>query len=644
MLVIVMAVGALFRLLNLATVRHGYDQSYPMYDALRMLDGGELLLIGQPSSVFLDNPVLMSYIQALPLALWRSPWSAYLFITFLNWLAIWFVYRLGRRFWDERVGLVAALLFAVNPWVVFFSGLTWVQGLLPLGTAVVAWGLWPVLAGGQSPRPSARVLLAGLATVMMVQTYIQALGILLPLLLLLLLFRRRVPARALYISGALLTVGFLIYGVGLSDRWEANRQKLAGFSGDSEIRLTREGYDHSMRLVTGRDYEGARAQPEPSGVRRALSDAAHYLLAAAIVSGVVHALLALRQNGRQRRIAAILLIWWGLPMALTTVAPYKVHPHYLLLGLPAGHMLAAWGVSPLMEARGRRMATSLVLALIAALFLVNVYQAGRAVSENAMWSAFDGWGLFAGQRLGNHVRQLTAPPAAGQAIYPRRVYAQGEDAILSSLSGTYMRSMTELDYPSYVILPGEEPLLYVLFGESYVPAALGPRQETFPEREMVAADGTVVSFVRAAPYSREAALALPEVVVDWPNDSGLTLLGYSLEGDTTAGPGDIIAGTVYWRVEGLPPDRNERYVASFRQLLNDQHQIVANIPGAGQWGYQWQAGDVHVERFQIQVPPDTTPGAYQVALGLSDPVHQTSFSFQAPGGQEPVFTIPVTVR
>ncbi len=639
-----MAVGALFRLLNLAAIRHGYDQSYPIYDALRMLDGGEWLLIGQPSSIFLDNPALMSYIQALPLTLWRSPWAPYLFITFLNWLAIWFVYRLGRQLWNERLGLVAAFLFAVNPWVVFFSGLTWVQGLIPLGTAAVAWGLWPALVAERRPQTAGRVLVAGLAVVLMAQTYIQALGILLPILLLLLLFRGRVPVRPLYVTGALLAIGFLIYGAGLSQRWEANRQKLASLSTDSTFQLTRAGYDHSMRLVTGRDYEGAHSQPEPGDLRRTLSIAAHTILAAAVLSGVVQAGLAWRKKGRRRRIGAILLLWWGIPIALTTYAPYQVHPHYLLLGLPAGHLLAAWGVSPLLKRKTWPTLISLLFALIAALFLVNVYQAGRAVSENAMWADFDGWGLAAGQRLGTHVRQLSAPPDPMQETYPRRIYAQGEDAILSSLSGRYVRTLTELDYPTFVILPGERPLLYLLFGEAHEPGVLGPQEEIFPGRAMVAADGTTLSFVRVSPYSREEALALPEVAVDWPNDSGLTLLGVTLNGDRTVRPGEVIEGTLYWRVDTLPPERHERYVASFRQLLNEQYQIVANIPGSGQWGYRWQAGDVHVERFQIPVPEDVAPGAYHVAFGLSDPVQQLSFSFHPPDGPEPVYTIPFTVR
>ncbi|HSG16638.1 MAG TPA: hypothetical protein VLE70_10000, partial [Anaerolineae bacterium] len=81
LLLLIIVVGAAFRFLELGNVPHGYDTGYQAYDALRILDGRQLLRIGQPSSVFLDNPPLMAYLQAIPLFLWRSLWSVYLFIT-----------------------------------------------------------------------------------------------------------------------------------------------------------------------------------------------------------------------------------------------------------------------------------------------------------------------------------------------------------------------------------------------------------------------------------------------------------------------------------------------------------------------------------------------------------------------------------
>lgn len=134
-----MIIGAVFRFMALGDVRHGFDEGYPAYDALRILEGHELLLSGQPSSVFLDNPPLMAYLQLLPLLLWRSIWSVYLFVTALNTLAIGVVFLTTRRLLGENAAYVAAFLFAISPWVVHFSRMPWVQGLLPLLLAVIAW-------------------------------------------------------------------------------------------------------------------------------------------------------------------------------------------------------------------------------------------------------------------------------------------------------------------------------------------------------------------------------------------------------------------------------------------------------------------------------------------------------------------------
>ena len=116
----VVLLGAALRFMQMGLIRYGYDQSYPAYQAVALLDGGVWPLIGQPSSVFLDNPALMPYLQALPLLLWRSPWAVQGFVLLLNSAATWFVWRVGDEMLGRRAGLLAAFLFAVNPWVVFF--------------------------------------------------------------------------------------------------------------------------------------------------------------------------------------------------------------------------------------------------------------------------------------------------------------------------------------------------------------------------------------------------------------------------------------------------------------------------------------------------------------------------------------------
>ena len=60
----VVLLGAALRFMQMGLIRYGYDQSYPAFQAVALLDGGVWPLIGQPSSVFLDNPALMAHLQA----------------------------------------------------------------------------------------------------------------------------------------------------------------------------------------------------------------------------------------------------------------------------------------------------------------------------------------------------------------------------------------------------------------------------------------------------------------------------------------------------------------------------------------------------------------------------------------------------
>jgi 4-amino-4-deoxy-L-arabinose transferase-like glycosyltransferase len=636
-LLIVLAVGASFRFFDLGLVRHSYDDSYPIYDALRILDGHKLLLTGQPSSVFLDNPPLMSYLQVIPLLVWRSPWAVYIFITALNTVAIWFVYRAAQQLLGDAAGLLSAFLFAINPWVVYFSRTTWVQALIPFFTALIAWGLWPAIV--TEHRSPSRVLVAGLAVTAMTQTYIQAWGVLVQTGLLVALFRRRIPRRSLYVGISIFALALIVYGVGLSERWETNHTKLLGFLSKGEFHLTREGLDHAVRLVTGRDFEYvyAREETREYGLRRTSSLATHYLLVAALIAGVIRAVIELRRGGRGQRIAVVLLVWFAVPILLGSISAYPVHPHYLLLSCPAGYMLAAWGISPLLHHKGLRWMLIFAMSVVAILFGLNLHQASEAVARRPTGPEFNDWALEAGAKVGATVRDLSEGDG-----YPRRICAKGDETLLSSLSGTYLTTLREIEFPNYVVLPGEEPLLYALVNTVPEPEALGPLQESFPEYDILLADGTRVSFLRALPYSRDTALALPDVTFDWPSEAGLSMLGYSL--DVAIRPGQPIRCTTYWRVEELYPGREEWYIDAFYHLLDQAGQIITNVGGHGQWGYRWQLGDVYVDRVSIPVPADLAPGEYRIEIGLFDCIHTRNYPLHSPDGPIYAVIVPVTVE
>jgi hypothetical protein len=129
---------------------------------------------------------------------------------------------------------------------------------------------------------------------------------------------------------------------------------------------------------------------------------------------------------------------------------------------------------------------------------------------------------LASAQVGDVIRK-----AAGAGRRPFRVASDTSAALLSSMSGVYVETLHGLHYPDFVVLPGQEPLLYALVDREPVP--LSPREQVLPEPDLGLADGTRVTFVLVPPHDRGQALALPEVVVDWPSDAGLSLLGYTMK-------------------------------------------------------------------------------------------------------------------
>lgn len=617
--------GVFFRFPELGTVRHGYDQSYQMYDALRLLDAGRWTLLGQPSSVFLDNPPLMLYLEALPLLLWRSPWAVYVFVTVLNTAAIWFVYDTGRALGMRLVGFVAAFLFAVSPWVVHFSRLPWAQGLLPFFLSVAAWGLWPALAAEK--RAPKRVLAGLLAVTAMMLSYILAFAFLAPLALLLIFFYRRLPSRALLVAGVVFLVGLALFVVGLLGAPERNQGKLTAFLKTNALQLNEEAAKHALRLVNGLDYNGQDLYDERDTEPSLLTRMAAYFLGLAILTGLARAVWALRKAGRGRTIGATLLIWFLTPLLGFSLLPIPVHPHYLLLTLPAGHFLAAWPVALLLRPSRWRPAVALALLVVAVPFRLNLYAAGEATLARASVAGLSALPLNEAARVGEQIRAMTAGVPA-----PRCVYAEADAVVLSGMSATLLEVNKDLSYPDFVLLPGQQPFLYLLLNHADGLEAVEPQKETDTEAALMLADGARVSFLHVFPYSWEAGMSLPNHLVDWASDAGLSLLGYTLEGGPLTAGGSLMV-TTYWRVHELHPQRGEWYVTPFYHVVNDGAQIVANVSGKGVWGYRWQLGDVYVQRVVIPLPASLAPGTYRLALGLFDAVHPDQrFALQAPGG------------
>lgn len=393
----------------------------------------------------------MPYIQALPLLLFRSPWAVQGLILILNSDAVWFVWRVATDLLGRPTGWVAALLFALNPWVVFFSRTTWVQSLVPFFMAVIAWGLWPTFVEERAnPR---RFFVGGVAVTLLTQTYVQAWGVLPQIGLLLLLFRRRLPRRALAAAGSMFAGATLLYAFGLATRAEVNAAKAGGFLSEGWQGLTSIGLRHAVRFVNGIDFRPTYAAGNPAGPLWAgLSTLAVIAASLCLPAGIVRAAATLRHEGRDRRPATVLLVWFFTPVLMTSFrGAFDVHPHYLMLTLPAGHLLAAWGIAPLLRGRVRPVVAAALVA-VGLIFAHDLYRANELVGRSPTMPRFDGWALAAGADVGGAIREAVL---INPGSLPRRIVADGDKELLSGLSATYVQPVQEVSFPDFTLLATE---------------------------------------------------------------------------------------------------------------------------------------------------------------------------------------------
>lgn len=597
---VIIVMAAFLRFSYLTEIEHNVDHAYPVWQALRTLEQGEYPLVGQGTSVLFANPALTGYLYLPFVALTRSPLGAYVLVIALNTLAVLLAYRATRGLLGSTAALVAAVLMAVNPWVIEYSRATWVQSLLPFFVCAIAWLLWPVLLG-RSRRPQRRTLLALILLTLMTQTYLLAYLAVIPVALLILIFWRRVPKRALLIGTGFFIVASLLYGAGLLADLESVQQNLGDFSTETP-RLSGEAWNHALRLISGADYPLARGMDAPIAdwqQRQRLTQIAHYGVLALLLVGIVLALNAVR-TGKKRAEAIILLVWFGLPIVLMLYVGQPVHPFYQLLGLPAGYALVGWALASLPQFRARIAVIAALLIPFGSLMSIN---SQRYAQETAAIPGAHDLGalpLDVGIQLGRAIVEMM--PAAGI------VYAEVDEWTLNSFAGTTFPLLRDTRAPDFSIVPGN--------GGAYVVGHISaPDQWTPPvfttthQRIPLPGESLLTIDVYAADAAQQVA---PAIALEIASEEGLTLLGYDLENREL---------TTYWRVESVTDATADWVFTPFAQAFDSAGKRLAVVEGVTVPGDEWRTGDIHVHR--LTLPPDTS----EVKVGQFDGTRQRNLIF-----------------
>jgi 4-amino-4-deoxy-L-arabinose transferase-like glycosyltransferase len=141
LLVAILLVAAYLRLAHIGVMLWGGDPSDATLMAVRLAQGEEWPRHGLMFSVGVWQPPLVIYLMSPFMMFSQDPtWFPRCWAVVCTG-AVFLCFLIGKKFFSERIGLVAAALFAVAPWPVMFSRQAWCQGIVH-GIAVALLWFW----------------------------------------------------------------------------------------------------------------------------------------------------------------------------------------------------------------------------------------------------------------------------------------------------------------------------------------------------------------------------------------------------------------------------------------------------------------------------------------------------------------------
>ena len=150
-IVVLMGVGACFRLTYLTTVSPHVDEYLTLWAAQKIIEHGSPLL---PSGFIYLPGVLFSYLDALFIYLFGSSEGVSRLPSLLIGLSsVPLIYLLGRRMFSKGVGLLVAALLAFSPEAIVWSGRARMYALQQLVVILALCCFYEGFIGGDDDRP-----------------------------------------------------------------------------------------------------------------------------------------------------------------------------------------------------------------------------------------------------------------------------------------------------------------------------------------------------------------------------------------------------------------------------------------------------------------------------------------------------------
>jgi hypothetical protein len=356
------------RLWRLDLVQFKDDQATLLRLAEDIVRLGRLPLAGMTSSIGIPLAPTFEYMLAPIVAINRDPRVATGVIGLANAAAVAGTLALGWRWFSPLAGLVAGLVYATNPWAVFYARKIWSNDVLPPIAVLLMFCLDSAIVGGQVGWAVVAFPLFALGVEL--HPSFGLLGPLLVVLAVVLVRRGQLLHVALGIGLAALTAApYVIYTL----QTEGSYLGVLGPSDERGPQTDGLGPAAIMGLIGGwRNWnvEGLDSTFLLPLRLAAAPGAIQTLLLALGVAAAVILVFRSRQVALRVR-AAGLLVWVLLPMLLTIRHSIPLYDYYFLFVLPAGALLIGLGIHTLADLaifrRGGRLLVATLLAAVACL-------------------------------------------------------------------------------------------------------------------------------------------------------------------------------------------------------------------------------------------------------------------------------------
>ncbi|MGD0650531.1 MAG: hypothetical protein ABSA97_05240 [Verrucomicrobiia bacterium] len=367
-LLAILMVAAYLRLSHMGVMLWGGDPSDATMLAVRMAQGAEWPRHGLMFSVGVwQTPLVIYLISPFMLVSQDPTWFPRCWAVICTG-AVFLCFLIGKKFFSEKIGLVAAALFAVAPWPVMFSRQAWCQGIVH-GIAVALLWFWCQFLTQKKPWPLFWVVLL---TLFMAQIHLAAVALLALIGVAWLVLRFPLywkPIIAAIAVNVLTVVPYIDYQI--EHHWEDFKRTGSVMKSFNEYQPysiegihpqfgfplpSRKHFEHILNLSSGRQFEEINGLSTPKfnalpgmSLINGLSSLERLAILCALVGLGVFLVRKARASVRfpffevdSEPVLALLFLWMIVSLLFFHVTGIKSYVIYFTFIFPVPFLLLAW--------------------------------------------------------------------------------------------------------------------------------------------------------------------------------------------------------------------------------------------------------------------------------------------------------------